>query len=542
MLTHLRLFQFAIFSECELSFESGMSVFTGETGVGKSLLIDAISLLMGKTGSEEWIREGCDQAIIEATFSIPQEPRFVALEPYLDASRQCFVCRKFSRGKGTVCRVNHQTLSLKELRGLMAALVTIIGQHEYMTLLDPSTQLSLLDAASGEVYGPLLMTYKGVYARYLGLKEKVSLAQMDEGHAQQRLDFLNFQIQDIEQYGFKPDQEEALKSVKKSLQHREQLKTALGLADTHVTQMQSALTHLHHDLKKLSDIDSDFLRLSATAFELESLMGDLASEVSVKTDTLVMANTLDLDDVESQLDHIFKAKQKYRMASISLLLDFLETLKIERDALLSITTDSSVLFSQFESAKLELLSCSRTLHEARFLAAQSFSVQVQSQLERLHFTSPRFEIQLTFNPDQFHALGSDSCVWHVSLNPGHALKPVHKVASGGELSRLMLAIRSVLIEGDMPPTLIFDEVDTGIGGLTANTVGQFLKEISTRSQVLCVTHLPQLAGVSDWHFRVDKSMEHDRVKTEVILLPPEARPQELIRMVGGDAVLSSLRA
>jgi DNA repair protein RecN (Recombination protein N) len=541
MLSHLTIRNFAIITDCELEFHNGMTVLTGETGAGKSIIIDAISLLLGKQASEEWIKTNADSAYLEAIFDLSLSPQHPQLASFLDGDTQLIVSRKLTRGKSSITKVNNQSIPLKQCRELLTPLIAIIGQHEHMRLIDADHQLTLLDSFGGEHFQELQDQYKTVYSEYQRLNTLIQQQHQDKGDTAQRIEFLDFQIKDLEQHNFIPNEDITLEDQRKKAKNVEKLSASYSALAEHLTAISTSAQESERLVGSLSDSDSELSAWQPQLSEISVETQEKLRDIQTKQHQLSEYEALDIDDVESRLDTIFRYKQKYHATSTEQLVDILNTLSKEKTELHSLTHDSAELESCFSQAKKEAIAVAQDLHDARLVLSDRLSQEVKEKMTHLHFQHAEFKIKVEKDEDNLTSTGFDTITFTVSTNLGEPLKPIQKVASGGELSRIMLAMRVVFSRIQSASTLIFDEVDTGIGGLTANTVGEYLHDISTSAQVLCVTHLPQVARCTDHHYVVHKEMENNATTTQVSVLNKAEKEAELKRMLGGEAVINSIQ-
>lgn len=534
MLTTLRIKNFAIIEDLELHFQPGFTVLTGETGAGKSIIIDALALLLGHPASEDMIRRGADTALIEGMFHLTEIPE--PLRPYIDSEEPLILLRKLSRNKDNLARINQQTVPLKTLKKATASLANIIGQHEHMSLLSEESQRGLLDAQPT----PLYEQYKVAFQAYKICLDQVEKKEKNHQDLSQKIDFLRFQLQDLSTPHFKPEEENELGIQKNTLKnlakHQEHL---TGLAHTldELAQLQKT-AQKHLDALGPDHPISKGLAPSLTTQSLE--LADHRQWVQTEHNALAHLENLDIEAIESRLDVIFKYKTKYKMPSLIALIDYQNTLKAQLLELENTETSQEALLQQLSTLKAQAQKLALALHHHRSQKAHQLGADVENQLKALHFAFPKFEIQVAYQENALTEHGADSITFMISTNPGEPLKPLAKVASGGELSRLMLAIKTVFFHYNPVPTLLFDEIDVGVGGLAATKIGESLQVISKHTQAFCITHLPQIAAYANHHFVVTKTLTQNSTHTQVSLLKPEEKAQELQRMIGGESIQALL--
>lgn len=541
MLAHLTIRNFAIITDCELDFHKGMTVLTGETGAGKSIIIDAISLLLGKQASEEWIKTDSDTAYLEAIFDLTDTPIPSTLVSFLEGDTQLIVSRKIMRGKSSVTKLNHQSIPLKQCRELLTPLIAIIGQHEHMRLIDAEHQLSLLDSYGGDHFKELQSQYKNAFSELSRLQSLVVQQNQDKGDTSQKIEFLEFQIQDLSQHNFKANEDTELEEQRKKAKNVEKLSQSYNTLSEHLNAIMASSQEVERALSKFQESEPGLIEWQSYFSGISVETDEKLRDIQIKQHQLSAYEDLDIDAVEARLDTIFRYKKKYHVASTEQLAELLLSLKQQKVDLESMTMGSEELEKKYNVAKLEAKLIAQELHDARQLLGTRLAQEVKDKMTHLHFQHADFQICVDKHEDTLTSSGFDTITFVVSTNLGEPLKPIQKVASGGELSRIMLAMRVVFSRIQSASTLIFDEVDTGIGGLTANTVGEYLHDISKSAQVLCVTHLPQVARCTDHHYVVDKHMQNNSTTTQVSVLNKQEKEAELKRMLGGEAVIRSIR-
>lgn len=540
MLKQLHIENLAIISACDIAFGEGMTVLTGETGAGKSIVIDAIGLLLGRQASDDWIKSDADTAIIEAVFHVSKAELSEELQTFVDDLDIVSVSRKLTRGKPSTCRINGELVPLKLLKHLMSPLIAIIGQHEHMRLMDADTQRNLLDAFGDASYHGVLSHYAEVYKEHAALKNDYERLKKNAADHVSRSEFLRFQIDDLSQHRFEKGEEERLLSLKQDLKRADKRQQLSDLAIATCDRLCEASLALDGAIKSFRDHFSEAEVMYQQISDLHHHVSDVTFDVQKKLKALQDTIGVNADDVETRLDLIFRYKQKYRVAQLDLLCDMLVSLQDELAQLEGIDHSLKTIEDRFQVLDASLQQLGSDVSKKRVALARVVQQNVVNALEKLSFSHSDFRILVEKQASGWTKFGADHVSFMVSTNVGEPAKPLHKVASGGELSRIMLAIRVVFSEVDVKETLIFDEVDTGVGGLTANTVGEFLKTVSLKSQVICVTHLPQIAQLADRHLLVEKYSENQKTQTRLRLLVTGEREKELVRMVGGDALIDRI--
>ena len=560
MINDLRIEDFAIIELLELNFSGGLVVFTGETGAGKSIIIDAVEMLLGSRTDTTLVRAGADFANVEATFTIPEAVRsdLVAIlerEGLLDDPKLVTLGRQIRINGRSVARVNGRSVNVGLLKEIGEYLVDVHGQSEHLSLLHVNQHLSLLDSfAHAEAS---LGAYTTVYKRLHAVRDELSELRLMESEAARRIDMLNYQINEIEAARLKPDEEEALRSERNRLANAEGLASSaqavlqvLDEGDPSSPAATDLLGDAEHTLSGLIRLDPS----QAPLYEqIQQIIENVAELVRNLRDYLenIEFNPQRLDQVEERLNLIFTLKRKYAKPGTPSIDDILEFAVEARHQLDSITHAAERITELVEEEKILLVELGETgerLSQERHLAAQSLESALEAELENLNMNGAKFKVEFTRKLDPegavtadgsrvaFDGRGLESVEFLVAPNPGEGLKPLVKIASGGETSRLMLAIKNVLARADQVPTLIFDEIDQGIGGRVGTIVGQKLWELARQHQVLCVTHLPQLAAFGDQHMHVQKSLVEGRTSTHVEILHGDKRILELAQMMGSISI------
>ncbi|MBQ6997078.1 MAG: DNA repair protein RecN [Oscillospiraceae bacterium] len=532
MLSLLHIENIAVIERAEISFGRGFHVLTGETGAGKSILIDAISAILGERSYRDMIRTGADKASVRAVFSdVPEYPWFrengVEYDPEVMIQRDIYL-----DGRNT-CRVNGTPVTVTILRKLGIQLINIHGQHDSASLFDENNHLRYLDDFAEN--SPLLETYAEKFAAVVALNKEIERFSMDEGEKLRKLEMLKFQIAEIEKAELTAGEDEALEQRRKVLQNAEKLSDGLNSAveslyggdDTDGA--ISLISTAQRDIARLSRYTDSFDALQEKLTDLMYSLQDAADELRAHRDGLSYSGD-ELEQIETRLDVIHRLRRKYG-ADCAEILAYLENARRELDEIEFSDDHLEKLKRKLLKAEKEAWDAAYALRDSRIAAAETLSARILDELSQLDMPKVQFSCQ--FTELELTANGADGVAFYMSANAGEALKPMSKVASGGELARIMLAIKNVLAQQDQVPTLIFDEVDTGVSGRAAVKVAEKLHAIAGTKQVLCVTHLPQIAARGDNHMLISKSERDGRTYTTVTPLDREGRKQELARIIGG---------
>ncbi len=552
MLTELRIQNFAIIDHLELDFGPGLVVFTGETGAGKSIIMDALDMLLGGRADATAIRSDADLARVEGTFKLSGPERVAAheilkREDLLDEQNYVTLTREVRREGRSLARINGRTISLSLLKELGEVLVDIHGQSEHLSLLNVHAHLGLLDRYAN--VESLLAAYRKTYQNLLGIRRELEQLRAAQRDAERRTEMLTFQSGEIEAAKLKPGEDDDLRNERDRLANAESLanlaQQALTVLDEGTSESPAStdlIGQAVQSLSKLAQIDGTQNALAEQSVTLEETLADLARSLRNYLEAIEF-NPKRLEEVEERLDLIRRLERKYGGAIESTIAFALDA----RKQLETITTAAGRIgeLETAESAALaKLAGQALGLSQKRKESAGQMSKSIEAELDDLRMAAARFAVDFQTKPAvdgiplpdgtrvAFDGNGLDKVEFLVAPNPGEGLKPLVKIASGGETSRLMLALKNVLARADQVPTLIFDEIDQGIGGRVGGTVGEKLWRLGRAHQVFAITHLPQLAVFGDQHFQVQKVIEQNRTLTRVAKLTGEPRTLELAQMLG----------
>ena len=532
MLSLLHIENIAVIECADISFDKGFNILTGETGAGKSIVIDAISAILGERAYRDMIRTGTEKASVRAVFAdVPRLDWFaqngVEYDSELVIHREIFLDGK------NVCRVNGALVSVSILRKLGVQLINIHGQHDSAALFDEGNHLRYLDAFAD--HADLLSDYEEKYSVVCSLRREMERISMDEGEKLRRMETLQYQIEEIRKAELVSGEDVELENRRKVLQNAEKISDSMHTAvqclyggeDTDGA--ASLLEEAERELARLSRITDAYDSIHGKISDIMYQLQDAAEELRDARDELSYSGD-ELERIESRLDVIHKLRRKYG-GSCDEILAYLEQAEKELDEIVFADDHLERLKKKCEQAEGVALDAALALRKSRKEAALRLSEQILTELSQLDMPKVRFSC--SFAAVEMAPGGADSVAFYMSANAGEALKPLSKVASGGELARIMLAMKNVLATRDQIDTLIFDEVDTGVSGRAAQKVAQKLKEVARHKQVLCVTHLPQLAALADTHLLIAKEERQGRTYTTVTPLDRDGRKQELARIIGG---------
>lgn len=532
MLSLLHIENIAVIECAEISFDRGFNVLTGETGAGKSIVIDAISAILGERAYRDMIRTGTQAASVRAVFTGVPELKWFE-ENGVEYDSETVIQRQIYLDGKNVCRVNGSLVSVSILRKLGIQLINIHGQHDTASLFDEDNHLTMLDAFADNQQ--LQADYQEKYASVAALRREIERMTMDEGEKLRRMETLRYQIAEIEKAELEPGEDEALEERRKILQNSEKLSDGLNDAAECLYGGEDSdgaaglLAQAEYALSRLVRFSDSFSSLHDRVNDLKYQVQDIAEEVRDARDELSYSAD-ELEQIESRLDVIHKLRRKYG-ATCWDILEYLEKSKKELDDIEFADDHLERLKGKLKKAEKQAWDAALVLRKNRQETAQKLSERILTELAQLDM--PRVQFQCQFQEQELGSTGADAVAFYMSANAGEALKPLSKVASGGELARIMLAMKNVLAEKDQVETLIFDEVDTGVSGRAAQKVAEKLRSVAAHKQVLCVTHLPQLAALADTHLLIAKSERDGRTYTTVTPLDLEGRKRELARIIGG---------
>ena len=535
MLSLLHIENIAVIECADISFDAGFNVLTGETGAGKSIVIDAISAILGERAYRDMIRTGSTKASVRAVFTdVPLLPWFE--ENGVDYDSETIIQREVYLDGKNVCRVNGTLVTVSILRKLGIQLINIHGQHDSAALFDENNHLMYLDAfAENEL---LHKEYTDAYSAVLELKTQIERITMDESEKLRRMETLRYQIEEITKAELEAGEDEALENRRKILQNAEKLSDGIhaavdslyGTDDTDGA--ASLLADAERELARLSRYTDAFDALHEKIADLMYQVQDVAEEARSARDDLSYSAD-ELEQIEARLDIIHRLRRKYGATCIDILA-YLERAQMELDEIEFADDHLERLKGKLVKAENQAREAAVKLRQSRKQAAEILSDRILDELSQLDM--PKVQFDCVFTDIPLSGNGIDAVAFYMSANAGEALKPMSKVASGGELARIMLAMKNVLAEQDQVSTLIFDEVDTGVSGRAAQKVAEKLRSVSQNKQVLCVTHLPQLAALASTHFLIAKEERSGRTYTTVSPLNKEGRKKELARIIGGATI------
>lgn len=539
MLQELSIKDFAIIDEIQISFQPKMTVLTGETGAGKSIIIDALGLLAGGRGSTEFIRKGEKKAVIQGLFTLPREANtYNILEEYgIDSEDgQIILQRDLYRGGRNICRINGMMVNLATLRKVGETLIDIHGQNEHQELMKPENHIDLLDEYDKKT-SQLRNQYQVVYQNYRKLKLSMEKKEADEKAWAQRLDMLNFQVKEIEEAGLKINEEDELVEEKNKLDNFQAIHDALELSYQILSgekiDVVGNLGNAMNELSDVSDLSENLQEIDTKISDAFYSLEDAARDISDELDSMEW-NGERLNEIEERLELIHQLKRKYG-DTIEDILHYHSRIEKELREMENAEQNSEKQERQLSEALEKVKELAIKLSKQRKKSAKKLEKMIHEQLSALYMDKAVFEVKC-LNNSKLYSKGIDKVEFYIQTNPGEEMGPLAKIASGGELSRIMLALKTIFSQKMGVTSIIFDEVDTGVSGRVAQAIAEKISQISNNSQVLCITHLPQVAAIADNHYYISKSVNDGRTETSLKELDEKQKIREIARMLSGSEI------
>ena len=539
MLQELSIRDFAIIDEIQISFQPKMTVLTGETGAGKSIIIDALGLLAGGRGSTEFIRKGEKKAVIQGLFTLPREANtYNILEEYgIDSEDgQIILQRDLYRGGRNICRINGMMVNLATLRKVGETLIDIHGQNEHQELMKPENHIDLLDEYDKKT-SELRIQYQVVYQNYRKLKLSIEKKEADEKAWAQRLDMLNFQVKEIEEADLKINEEDELVEEKNKLDNFQAIHDALELSYQILSgekiDVVGNLGNAMNELSDVSDLSENLQEINTKISDAFYSLEDAARDISDELDSMEW-NGERLNEIEERLELIHQLKRKYG-DTIEDILHYHSRIEKELREMENAEQNSEKQERQLSEALEKVKELAIKLSKQRKKSAKKLEKMIHEQLSALYMDKAVFEVKC-LNNSKLYSKGIDKVEFYIQTNPGEEMGPLAKIASGGELSRIMLALKTIFSQKMGVTSIIFDEVDTGVSGRVAQAIAEKISQISNNSQVLCITHLPQVAAIADNHYYISKSVNDGRTETSLKELDEKQKIREIARMLSGSEI------
>ncbi len=537
MLLELHVKNLALIEQADVEFGEGLNILTGETGAGKSIIIGSVNLALGQKASRDIIRSGAESAYVELVFSVEESHRqeLEALDIRPDDDGLLIITRRILPAR-SISRVNDETVTAAKLRQVTALLIDIHGQHEHQSLLHASRHLEILDSYAKSRIESIKKEIASVYSQYRTLKAELEKQSGDQESRRREADFLQFEINEIEAAALKEGEEEELSEQYRRYSHGRRIMESLSAAYEAVE--TESIGHALRQVGEVSGYDPQVKRIQDQLYDAESILNDVRHAINDYMDEMTF-DEAELARIEERLDLIHNLQAKYG-ATIEKIEKTLEEKQARLEQLEHFDEYRRQTEADFHKTESRLEELCASLSEKRQQAAKTLTARIREGLEELNFLDVSFGMEFS-RTEHYTANGYDEAEFMISTNPGEPKRPLGMVASGGELSRIMLAIKTVLADSDEIGTLIFDEIDAGISGRTAQKVSEKLAIISEKHQVICITHLPQIAAMADCHYEIAKSVEGTKTTTRIHMLDREHMADELARLLGGVEITEAVR-
>lgn len=539
MLLNLHVKNLALIEEVDVDFEKGLIVLTGETGAGKSLILGSVNIALGNKASKDMIRKGTDYSLVELTFSVSETcaKQLKKYDIYMEEDNIVTVTRKISEGR-SISKINGETVNIKTLKNVMSLLIDIHGQHDHQSLLYTKNHLDILDKFAKDSILELKEKIKEEYSKYTKLIKKLEEFNIDEGQKAREIEFAEYEVNEIESANLKPEEDVQVEEEFKKLSNSKEIVSALSeiynaLSYETAGGLGDIINKAVMDINSIKGMDEKISQFQTELYDIDNLCRELTSQIYDYNSGMDF-NPEYVREVEERLDVINHLKLKYGN-SIEEILRYKEEKEEYLEKLNNMTDEMESVKNQISELEGTLNNLCTKLSEQRKKAAKELEVLVKQALVDLNFIAVEFEIQIT-RKESIGENGFDNVEFMISTNPGESVKPLVKVASGGELSRIMLAIKSILATEDDIDTLIFDEIDTGISGQTAMKVAEKMAKISRNHQVICISHLSQIAAMADSHYLIKKTADENSTTTSIKKLTRQQSIEELVRINGGSGI------
>ena len=539
MLLNLHVKNLALIEEVDVDFEKGLIVLTGETGAGKSLILGSVNIALGNKASKDMIRKGTDYSLVELTFSVSENcaKQLKKYDIYMEEDNIITVTRKISEGR-SISKINGETVNIKTLKNVMSLLIDIHGQHDHQSLLYTKNHLDILDKFAKDSILELKEQIKKEYSKYKKKIKKLEEFNIDEGQKAREIEFAEYEVNEIESANLKPEEDVQVEEEFKKLSNSKEIVSALSeiynaLSYETAGGLGDIINKAVMDINSIKGMDEKISQFQTELYDIDNLCRELTSQIYDYNSGMDF-NPEYVREVEERLDVINHLKLKYGN-SIEEILRYKEEKEEYLEKLNNMTDEMENVKNQISELEGTLNNLCTKLSEQRKKAAKELEVLVKQALVDLNFIAVEFEIQIT-RKESIGENGFDNVEFMISTNPGESVKPLVKVASGGELSRIMLAIKSILATEDDIDTLIFDEIDTGISGQTAMKVAEKMAKISRNHQVICISHLSQIAAMADSHYLIKKTADENSTTTSIKKLTRQQSIEELVRINGGSGI------
>ena len=538
MLLNMHIKNIALINEIDINFDKGLNILTGETGAGKSIIIGSLGICLGGKFSKELLRDENQDGLVELMFSVDSDDirtELEAMEIYPDEEDIILISRRVNSTGKTINRINDNTVTIGKLKEVAGLLIDLHAQHEQQTLLKVSKHMEILDRFGGDKLSVLKLEVADLYNQYTKIKQELESESLDQAEKSRQVDFLTFQINEIEKANLKLGEDEELESLYKKIINSKEILTAAsdvysltgyGSNSTASEQIGRALMQM----KRMSELDEDLQSTYDTLVDIDSMLNDFNRELSQYMDSMEFDDD-EFRSIETRLDTINTLKSKYGR-TIEDINCSLDSFKAELERLVSFDEYMDKLKEKLNLVEAKLSNKCKELSAMRKEIAVKMCKLIKDALFELNFMSVEFEMKFD-KLERYTASGTDYAEFYISTNVGESIRPLSQVASGGELSRVMLALKSCIANLDATPSLVFDEIDVGISGRTAQAVAEKMSVIGKHHQVICITHLPQIAAMADTHYLIEKNVENNKTITNIVRLNKDDEISEIARLIGG---------
>lgn len=529
MINTLHIKNIGIIDEISIDLNKGFNVLTGETGAGKTLIIDSLEILAGGRFSKEMIRKGEEYSFVEMSVSTNTSKEDIILS------------REININGKNLCKINGRMVTVAELKDFMSKLLDIHGQHDNQSLLNSSIHIQLLDKFTGSDLKNIKLEYLEKYNKYKRLKEEIAKNYGDDKERQRKIDLLKYQSNEIKEASLKKGEEEELEEKKKKILNAEKLSKNLGIAENEILNVSlDSIASAMKALEKIEDINEEYKESSEKIRSIYYDLEDIGRNISSYSEDIYF-NDREIEEVEARLNLISSMKRKYGN-NIEEILKYKEEVEKEIYEIENLEEYTNKLKSDLKVLEEEMKSMCKQMHQIREKTSKILSEEVQNDLTDLEMRNTKFKVNINYdNSNEFNENGQETVEFLIMTNVGEDFKPLAKIASGGEMSRIMLAIKKVLADVDEVETLVFDEIDTGISGIAASKVAEKMKEISKTHQIICVTHLATIAAKGDSNYYINKEVKEGKTKTNVSLLTDNKLVEEIARIASGEVTKVSIQ-
>lgn len=525
MISTLHIKNIGIIDDLSIDLNEGLNVLTGETGAGKTLIIDSLEIISGGRFSKEMIRKGETNSFVEICMYEPEN------ENSIDGN--IIVSREINSNGKNMCKINGRMVTVNELKNFMNKFIEIHGQNDNQSLLDNKYHLKYLDGYIGEELSNIKKEYKEKYKKYIDIKKELKANYGDEKERERKLDLLRYQVNEIEEANLKENEEEKLEEKRKIMLNSEKISKNLSEADIAIGENSiDSLNTAIRALEKIENIDNVYEKISSNLKNIYYELQEISRDISTYKDDIYFDEN-ERNEVEERLDLIYSLKRKYGN-DIKEIINYKNEIQNEIEHIENLDEYNNKLKKELKQIKYEMINLAQKMSKLRNEYGKKLSENINEVLEELEMKNAKINIHVDYNEEEFFENGKDEVEFFIRTNLGEDEKPLSKIASGGEMSRIMLAIKKVLADTDKMPVLIFDEIDTGISGKAAGAVAEKLNGISKNHQVLCISHLPSIAAIADYNYFISKKVVNERTNTNIRLLNEKETLEEIARISSGE--------